>query len=312
MAKQQGTPSSSDGGWLIVLIGLAVIVGLIIFIMKYIWPIMGVSTFIASLFAARAIQRANRKKQSEYDQYCAETAARADQQEDWVEQGDARGIYGPNAAELMEYIRSDDPAAKTAGNPGLDSATTPTQQQPGTPQRRVGPFGTRFTPREERATRPSGSETEQPPSALPDTVPVIPPRSPRPIPTPPSRARRAAVLAVVALGVAVAILLAQIDGPGSDRGKGTPTSTSVPTRSLRTAQLPTTEIPPPIPNPEPSPSYPPRPTHEPSPTYDPPGRDYPYNSCAEARADGRHDIPSNDPAYNPKLDRDHDGIACES
>ena len=31
-----------------------------------------------------------------------------------------------------------------------------------------------------------------------------------------------------------------------------------------------------------------------------------------AAADGRYDIPSDDPAYGPWLDRDHDGIGCES
>ena len=33
---------------------------------------------------------------------------------------------------------------------------------------------------------------------------------------------------------------------------------------------------------------------------------------AEARADGRYDIPEGDPAYRPELDKDHNGIACES
>ena len=38
----------------------------------------------------------------------------------------------------------------------------------------------------------------------------------------------------------------------------------------------------------------------------------PYKNCSQARADGRHDIPRGDPAYAPHLDRDDDGIACES
>lgn len=38
----------------------------------------------------------------------------------------------------------------------------------------------------------------------------------------------------------------------------------------------------------------------------------PYKNCSEAHADGRYDIPKDDPGYSPKLDRDHDGIACES
>jgi Excalibur calcium-binding domain len=38
----------------------------------------------------------------------------------------------------------------------------------------------------------------------------------------------------------------------------------------------------------------------------------PYKNCSQARANGRHDIPRGDPAYVPHLDRDNDGIACES
>lgn len=37
----------------------------------------------------------------------------------------------------------------------------------------------------------------------------------------------------------------------------------------------------------------------------------PYKNCTEAHKDGRYNIPKNDPAYQPKLDRDNDGIACE-
>jgi hypothetical protein len=38
----------------------------------------------------------------------------------------------------------------------------------------------------------------------------------------------------------------------------------------------------------------------------------PYPNCKAAAADGRYDITSGDPAYGPLLDRDHDGIGCES
>jgi hypothetical protein len=38
----------------------------------------------------------------------------------------------------------------------------------------------------------------------------------------------------------------------------------------------------------------------------------PYDNCKAAAADGRYDIPSDDPAYGPHLDRDQDGIGCES
>lgn len=40
--------------------------------------------------------------------------------------------------------------------------------------------------------------------------------------------------------------------------------------------------------------------------------DPPYANCKAAAADGRYNIPRGDPAYSPKLDRDNDGIACES
>ena len=39
--------------------------------------------------------------------------------------------------------------------------------------------------------------------------------------------------------------------------------------------------------------------------------DPPYRNCSEAHADGRYNIPKDDPAYSSKLDRDHDGLACE-
>ncbi|WP_439097879.1 excalibur calcium-binding domain-containing protein [Mycobacterium kyorinense] len=37
-----------------------------------------------------------------------------------------------------------------------------------------------------------------------------------------------------------------------------------------------------------------------------------YKNCGEAHADGRWDIPLGDPAYRPALDKDRNGIACES
>lgn len=37
-----------------------------------------------------------------------------------------------------------------------------------------------------------------------------------------------------------------------------------------------------------------------------------YKNCAEAHADGRWNIPQGDPAYRPALDKDHNGVACES
>jgi Excalibur calcium-binding domain len=42
------------------------------------------------------------------------------------------------------------------------------------------------------------------------------------------------------------------------------------------------------------------------------GADAPYPNCKAAAADDRYDIPSDDPAYDPWLDRDQDGIGCET
>ena len=37
-----------------------------------------------------------------------------------------------------------------------------------------------------------------------------------------------------------------------------------------------------------------------------------YSSCAAARADGKRNIKRGQPGYRPALDRDNDGVACES
>jgi hypothetical protein len=36
-----------------------------------------------------------------------------------------------------------------------------------------------------------------------------------------------------------------------------------------------------------------------------------YANCAEARADGRSNIPARDPSYRERMDGDGDGLACE-
>jgi hypothetical protein len=38
----------------------------------------------------------------------------------------------------------------------------------------------------------------------------------------------------------------------------------------------------------------------------------PYKNCTAAAQDGRYNITSDDPGYGPWLDRDQDGIGCES
>ncbi|WP_235848168.1 excalibur calcium-binding domain-containing protein [Mycolicibacterium holsaticum] len=38
----------------------------------------------------------------------------------------------------------------------------------------------------------------------------------------------------------------------------------------------------------------------------------PYKNCSEARANGDTNIPSSSDKYGPHLDRDRDGVGCES
>jgi hypothetical protein len=97
--------SGSGGGGFAGLIGVLFIVGLII---KFIWWIIGAAALVG-LF--RAILRANARQRATMAQRMNELAARADQQHNWVMQGDDRGIYGPQGADLMHFIEQ--PAALT-------------------------------------------------------------------------------------------------------------------------------------------------------------------------------------------------------
>jgi len=42
------------------------------------------------------------------------------------------------------------------------------------------------------------------------------------------------------------------------------------------------------------------------------GLSEPFTNCTEAHAAGASNIPSSDPRYRTALDRDRDGVACES
>lgn len=61
-------------------------------------------------------------------------------------------------------------------------------------------------------------------------------------------------------------------------------------------------------------------TSTPPPRRDPPPRppaersqgDVYFRNCSEARAAGRENIRRGQPGYRPDLDRDNDGVACES
>lgn len=43
----------------------------------------------------------------------------------------------------------------------------------------------------------------------------------------------------------------------------------------------------------------------------PPAHAGPYANCSQAKRNGDCDIPRSSPKYDPDLDRDSDGVACE-
>jgi uncharacterized protein YigE (DUF2233 family) len=61
---------------------------------------------VTAFYVARAIWRGQRAPQDAFARSRAELVARADQQHEWVMQGDDRGIYGPECAPLMDFIES--------------------------------------------------------------------------------------------------------------------------------------------------------------------------------------------------------------
>ena len=99
MASRRRSKSDSGGGF--ALFGLLFVIAIII---KFIWWILGAAALVGLFFLVRAIVRESRKRADAHARHRAAIAARADQQHEWVLQGDDRGIYGPQGAELMHYI----------------------------------------------------------------------------------------------------------------------------------------------------------------------------------------------------------------
>jgi hypothetical protein len=93
--------SSSGGGGLGAVIGVLFLIGLII---KFIWWIIGALAVVAACYLIRAVVRQSNAATAVRHQRMAEIAARADQQHNWVMQGDDRGLYGPDCAPLMRFI----------------------------------------------------------------------------------------------------------------------------------------------------------------------------------------------------------------
>jgi len=83
------------------LLGLLLLLAIII---KFIWWIVGAAALIGLFFIGRAIVRWYSKRSAAYARYWDGLAARADQQHNWVLQGDDRGIYGIEGAQLMHYL----------------------------------------------------------------------------------------------------------------------------------------------------------------------------------------------------------------
>jgi type II secretory pathway pseudopilin PulG len=94
-------PRASSGGGLGALLGLMLIIWVIV---KLIWWILGAAILVGLYFVVRAIARESRKRADLKAAHRAAFAARADQQHNWVLQGDDRGIYGTEGVELMHYL----------------------------------------------------------------------------------------------------------------------------------------------------------------------------------------------------------------
>ncbi|MBE1548115.1 hypothetical protein GGC64_002123 [Mycobacterium sp. OAS707] len=100
MSRRRNT--SAGGGGFAGAIGVLFIVGLII---KFIWWIIGAAVLVGLFYVIRAIVRADARRRAILARQMNELAARADQQHNWVLQGDDRGVYGPQGADLMHYIQ---------------------------------------------------------------------------------------------------------------------------------------------------------------------------------------------------------------
>jgi hypothetical protein len=92
---------ASSGGGFGALLGLMLIIWIIV---KLIWWILGAAILVGLCFLVRAIVRESRKRADLKAAHRAALAVRADQQHNWVLQGDDRGIYGTEGAELMHYL----------------------------------------------------------------------------------------------------------------------------------------------------------------------------------------------------------------
>ena len=101
----QGSGQGTGAGWALLL--------LVYLVIKLFWWIVAAGVAVGLFYLVRAIVRENRRRRELSARRCAEIAARAEQQHNWVMQGDDRGTYGPDGAELMREIRSWPPGFMT-------------------------------------------------------------------------------------------------------------------------------------------------------------------------------------------------------
>lgn len=100
-------------------------------------------------------------------------------------------------------------------------------------------------------------------------------------------------------------------------GTTTTTVTTTPTVTAEASTVTTTSTPPPAPvapspSPEPTSTPPPAPTTTPPPEPEQGPGETPFANCTEARATGGAPVHRGDPGYGSHLDRDGDGVGCES
>lgn len=109
---------ASSGGGLGALFGLALAIWLVV---KLFWWLVGAAVLVGLFFLARALVRENRRRADLRAAHRAAVCIRADQQHNWVLQGDDRGIYGPEGAQLMHYLYPERDHVRRLHRQGLPS-----------------------------------------------------------------------------------------------------------------------------------------------------------------------------------------------
>ncbi len=126
---------------------------------------------------------------------------------------------------------------------------------------------------------------------------------------------------LILAGATAALFVSIVTGCSDSGGDGTESSTSVVTRVVtEVASQPATTTttaatPAPLaPTTTETPAYtpPPEPPYTPPAVVEPDAPSIYYASCAAVRAAGAAPIHRGDPGYSSDLDRDGDGVACES